>query len=66
LSLQQRNKMMYILTILRYQWVLLWCREFRDTNDEQYHIAVLPDAWKNIANAYSTFDLSFSDFVWEE
>lgn len=66
LSLQQRNKMMYILTVLRYQWVLLWCREFRDTDHEQYHVAVLPDAWKNIVNAYSTFDLSFSDSLWEK
>ena len=66
LSLQERNIMMYALTILRYKWVLLWCREFRDTDREQYHVVVLPDAWKYIDNIYNADTLDSTVSSWEK
>jgi len=66
LSSQEKNIMMYVLTILRYKGVLLWCREHKNTDREHYHVAVLPDAWKHIDNIYNEKTLSFSVSVWEK
>lgn len=66
LSSQEKNTMMYILTMLRYKWILLWCREFKDTENEQYHVVVLPDAWKNIEKLYKWNNLSLSVLWWEK